>query len=335
MNEEELVSMEAVDVSPADNDWMSLKVVTKRCIASDVYLFELSRVGSGGRLPHSDPGAHITLLTPNGLTRRYSLCNRPGEIDVYRIAIKREENGLGGSKSLVDRVQVGDVVQASPPLNYFPLVDAAPFSLLIAGGIGITPILSMARALQARAAAFQIIYLTQKPESAAFRDQLCAPDLAPHAIVHHNFADPARKFDLATALAACPANGHIYCCGPRRLMDAVKELSRGRPHGAVHFEDFGTSAVSADHPDIPFQVKLGRSGLMLDVPCGRTILDVLRDARVLVPSSCESGTCGACRTRLLSGVADHRDYVLDEDQQGSEIMICVSRAKSAVIEIDL
>jgi phthalate 4,5-dioxygenase reductase subunit len=103
----------------------------------------------------------------------------------------------------------------------------------------------------------------------------------------------------------------------------------------VHFEDFGTSEVSASHVDNPFKVKLSKTGQLIDVPCGKTILDVLREARILVPSSCESGTCGACRTRLVAGVADHRDYVLDEDQHDKEIMICVSRAKSPVIEIDL
>lgn len=317
-----------------ENDWMSLQVVSKRCIASDVHEFGLAQA-SGGSLPTAEPGAHITLLTPNGLTRRYSVCNRPGETAVYRIAVKREAQGLGGSRSLVDQVQVGDPVSVSPPSNYFPLVMDAPSYWLIAGGIGITPILSMARALRQRGAAFRVLYLTQMPESAAYREELQASDLAPHATVYHNHADPALRFDLAAAMQSCPADAHIYCCGPRRLMDAVKELARGRPSGTVHFEDFGTSAVPDTHTDIPFKVRLCKTGQVFDVPCGKSILDVLREAKVLVPSSCESGTCGSCRTRLVSGVADHRDYVLDEDQHGSEIMICVSRAKSAVIEIDL
>lgn len=328
--------MSDVDEVPpvAEGGWMALRVVAKRCIANDVHLFELARPG-GGDLPAADPGSHITLLTPNGLTRRYSVCNRPGETAVYRIAVKREATGLGGSKSLVDGVHAGDTVSVSPPLNYFPLQGGAPSYCLIAGGIGITPILSMARALQARGADFRLLYLTQLPESAAFRDELLASDLAPHATVHHNHADPARRFDLAAALQAGPADAHIYCCGPRRLMDAVRELARGRPAGSVHFEDFGTSEVSADHVDIPFQVRLHKTGQTLAVPCGKTILGVLREAGVLVPSSCESGTCGACKTRLVSGVADHRDYVLDDDEHGSHIMICVSRARSSVIEIDL
>lgn len=334
MSTEELAVVAAPDLSTAQSGWMSLEVVSKQCIASDVHLFELARNG-GGALPPAEPGSHITLLTPNGLTRRYSVCNRPGETAVYRIAVKREENGLGGSRSLVDQVQPGDPVSVSPPSNYFPLVPGAPSYWLIAGGIGITPILSMARALQRQGAAFRMLYLTQLPESAAFREELQAPDLAACATVHHNHADPACRFDLAAAMQACPADAHIYCCGPRRLMDAVKELARGRPSGTVHFEDFGTSEVAEGHTDIPFKVRISKTGQLLDVPCGKTILDVLREARVLVPSSCESGTCGSCRTWLVAGVADHRDYVLDEDQHDSEIMICVSRAKSSVIEIDI
>lgn len=335
MSNEDLAVATAPDtLTPTESGWMSLVVVGKRCIASDVHEFELARPG-GGALPPAEPGAHITLLTPNGLTRRYSVCNRPGETTAYRIAVKREAQGLGGSRCLVDQVQVGDPLPVSPPANYFPLVAGAPAYWLIAGGIGITPILSMARALQQRGVAFRLLYLTQMPESAAYREQLQAPDLAPFTTVHHNHADPARRFDLAAAMRACPADAHVYCCGPRRLMDAVKELARGHRAGTVHFEDFGTSEVSEAHTDIPFKVRLCKTGQVFDVPCGKTILDVLREAQVLVPSSCESGTCGSCRTRLVSGVADHRDYVLDEDQHDSEIMICVSRAKSAVIEIDL
>lgn len=331
--EERMSDVDEVSVD-TEGGWMTLEVVAKACIASDVHLFELGRADRGA-LPPAAPGSHITLLTPNGLTRRYSVCNRPGETHLYRIAVKREENGLGGSKSLVDGVKAGASLQVSPPLNYFPLLDGAPSYCLIAGGIGITPILSMAQELQARGADFRIIYLAQTPESAAFLEQLQTPELMARATVHHSHGDPARRFDLAAALRDCPPDTHIYCCGPRRLMDSVKELARERPGSSVHFEDFGTSEVSSEHADLPFQVRLGKTGQMLDVPCGKTILGVLREAGVLVPSSCESGTCGACRTKLLSGVADHRDYVLDDDQLDSEIMICVSRAKTALIEIEL
>lgn len=329
-----LVEAKAPNLSIEHNGWMNLQVVSKKCIAIDVYEFELA-LANREALPHAEPGSHITLLTPNGLTRRYSVCNHPGEMAIYRIAVKREERGLGGSRSLVDQVQMGDMLPVSPPSNYFPLGMDAPSYWLIAGGIGITPILSMARALKQNGRPFKVLYLTQIPDSAAYRDELLSADLAPHATVYHNHGDPTQRFDLVAAMQDCPADAHIYCCGPRRLMDSVKELSRRRPTGTVHFEDFGSSEASVSHVDTPFKVKLSKTEQLIDVPCGKTILDALREARILVPSSCESGTCGACRTRLVAGVADHRDYVLDDDQYDKEIMICVSRAKSPVIEIDL
>jgi phthalate 4,5-dioxygenase reductase subunit len=331
---ENLLNTQSFQPRAAESGWMPLQVVRKEGIATDVYLFELAAPDNAVLAPF-EPGAHITLLTPNGLTRRYSLCNSPHETRVYRIAVKREAQGLGGSVSLVDHVAVGGTISVSPPLNYFPLHTGAPSFLLIAGGIGITPILSMARALQAIGADFQIIYLARTPASAAFHAELSADDLRAHSVVHHNHGDPSRKFDLSAALAACSEGAHVYCCGPRRLMESVRNLTRGRPGGHVHFEDFGSSESAPQHQDRPFQVRLAQKGITLEVPTGVTILEVLRRSGVLVPSSCESGTCGACRTKLVSGVADHRDYVLDEDQHDTEIMICVSRAKSAILEIDV
>jgi phthalate 4,5-dioxygenase reductase subunit len=328
------LNTQSLQTQATQSGWMPLQVVRKECIATDVYLFELAAPDTAVLAPF-EPGAHITLLTPNGLTRRYSLCNSPHETRVYRIAVKREAQGLGGSVSLVDHVAVGGTIPVSAPLNYFPLHTGAPSFLLIAGGIGITPILSMARALQAIGADFRIIYLARTPASAAFHAELCADDLRAHSVVHHNHGDPSRKFDLSAALEACSEGAHIYCCGPRRLMESVRDLTRGRPGGHVHFEDFGSSEPAPQHQDRPFQVRLVQKGITLEVPTGVTILEVLRRSGVVVPSSCESGTCGACRTKLVSGLADHRDYVLDDDQHDTEIMICVSRAKSAILEIDV
>jgi phthalate 4,5-dioxygenase reductase subunit len=312
---------------------MSLRVIRKACIAQDVHQFELA-ASDGAALPPFEAGAHVTVITPNGLTRRYSLCNAPGENTAYRIAVKREPQGLGGSASMVDQVKEGDMLPTSLPLNYFPLAAGASPCLLIAGGIGITPILAMARALQARRADFRLVYLTRQPASAAFLAELQAPDLNGHARVHHNEGDSSRRFDLAAAIAGCAPDAQLYCCGPRHLMQSVREMTTSWAKERVHFEDFGTSQQPPDVEDHPFQVKLARSGRTLDVPCGVSILETLRRAGVVVPSSCESGTCGSCRTGLLGGVAEHRDYVLDDDQH-DEIMICVSRARGSILEIDL
>ena len=313
---------------------MPLEVVRKTVIAEQVHLFELARPDRQA-LPAFSAGSHITVLTPNGLTRRYSLCNAPDERQRYLIAVRREAQGLGGSISLIDGVAQGDVLPVSPPLNYFPLDPQAGSHLLIAGGIGITPMLSMVRELQARQATFKLIYVARSPRSAAFLDVLARPDLAERVLIHHNHGERAHSLELAPLLSERPEGAHVYCCGPHRLMQAVREHTRHWPSGSVHFEDFGTRQEAAQQTDRPFAVRLKQTGVTVEVPCGSSILDALRRHGLSVPSSCESGTCGACRTSLISGVAEHRDYVLDEDQHDREIMICVSRAQSPVLELDL
>jgi phthalate 4,5-dioxygenase reductase subunit len=223
---------------------MALRVAGKSCIATDVYLFELADRG-GAPLPAFSGGAHVTVLTPNGLTRRYSLCSDPARSDRYLLAVKREHQGQGGSASMIDQVQCGDELLSTAPRNDFALDHSATSHLLIAGGIGITPMLSMLRELQARGADFQLIYLTRNAECTAFLDELQAPDLAGRVLLHHDHGDLARALDLAPWLAQAREGQHVYCCGPRGLMQSVHEQTRHWPHGSVHFEDFGTSAPSA------------------------------------------------------------------------------------------
>jgi phthalate 4,5-dioxygenase reductase component len=323
--------------SPAaqEGGMLPLRVAGKTCIAPDVFLFELVH-RDGAPLPAFTAGAHVTVLTPNGLTRRYSLCNSPAQTDRYCIAVKREPQGQGGSASMIDQVQAGDDLPASAPQNYFSLDAQAASHLLIAGGIGITPILAMAHELQARGADFKLIYLTRSAEATAFLDDLRAAELAPRVLIHHDQGDVAQALDLSPWLARPHEGTHLYCCGPRGLMQAVREQARDWPSGSVHFEDFGTGEPQQQTgEDRPFTVKLARSGRTIAVPSGVSILEALRREDIAVPSSCESGTCGTCRTGLIAGVAEHRDYVLDEDEQDTQIMICVSRAVSPQLELDL
>lgn len=320
----------------SETTMIPLRVLSKSCIATDIHLFEFAHRDGAG-LPAAAAGAHITVLTPNGLTRRYSLVNAPGETDAWRIAVKRDAAGLGGSVSVVDEVQTGDVLYASKPANHFGLEPAAHSYLLIAGGIGITPLLAMARELRARGADFQLLYLARSPEAAAFREELAAPGFAERVRIHYDHGDAACSLDLAPWLAQPAAAAHLYCCGPRGLMQAVREGARHWPQGSVHFEDFGTSRTPQPQrpADGGFTVRLARSGCTVEVPADRSILQALQQHGIAAPSSCESGTCGVCRTTMLGGVAEHRDYVLDEDEQQREIMICVSRAATPVLELDL
>ena len=327
------MTIEMVNETP-DVETLSLKVAARRDVAKDITLFELVDP-DGGILPQFDAGAHLLVQTPGGLARRYSLCNPPSERQRYVVAVKREQAGGGGSASMVDRLHEGDTLAAAVPCNYFPLDLTAGSHWLIAGGIGITPILAMASRLKEASQPFRVIYCSRAPEAAAFLDVLGAPGFTEHVLLHHDGGDPALAFDFAKLLADRPEGAHIYCCGPRALMAAVREAARLWPAGTVHFEDFGTS----EQPNVQggegsFRVRLARSGRVIDVAPNLSILDALRDAGCYMPSSCEAGTCGACRTGLLAGTADHRDFVLDDDEQESAIMICVSRAVSEELTLD-
>jgi phthalate 4,5-dioxygenase reductase subunit len=330
--------IECIDSSIKGNDCgatpsMSLTVLRKTGKARDITVFELGYPDLRP-LPPFSAGSHIAVTTPKGLLRRYSLCNAPTERQRYVIAVRREGAG-GGSASMVDQAGVGTRLQVALPLNYFPLARDARHYLLIAGGIGITPIMSMIHELQANHADFHLVYCSRFPDSTAFLDDLASPALAGRVLLHHSHGDPARALALGPIVAEAADGTHLYCCGPRRLMQAVRELTTDWPAGTVHFEDFGTSAHAEPAAEQRFTVRLARSNTTVEVAPGVSILNALRSRGLPAPSSCESGTCGSCRTGLLGGMAEHRDFVLDEDEQDSAIMICVSRAQQAGDELVL
>lgn len=307
---------------------MALQVTGRRQLTLDIAEFTLARP-KGGQLPGFAPGAHITIETPGGAMRRYSLVNDGTAPDTYVIAVKREAQSRGGSEAMHTQAQPGTQLVVDPPENDFSLVPASKY-LLIAGGIGITPILSMARALAAQGTPFKLIYCTRSPDETAYLDEVAA---IPGATVHHDQGDIDNFYDFWDHFET-PGTEHVYCCGPAPLMEEIKALSGHWAEGRVHFEDFaGVEAVRAD--DTAFSVKLASSGREILVPADRTILEALRDAGEKTVSSCESGTCGTCKCRLISGEADHRDLVLMDEEKSDYIMICVSRAKSGDLVVDL
>ncbi|SAK88005.1 PDR/VanB family oxidoreductase [Caballeronia ptereochthonis] len=322
------------DQTKAIEGTLALTVTAKNEIADDIFLFEL-RDEDGGTLPPFTAGAHLLVHAPAGMARRYSLCNAPSERNRYVIAVKRDAAGGGGSVSMACDVHVGATLEVSPPANFFPLANDASRYLLIAGGIGITPMRAMMAELAARDAQFDVIYCTRSPESTAFLDEFKTGEFASRVRLHHDFGDRGRSLAIAPLVAERHGDTHVYCCGPRPLMQAVRDATSHWPSSAVHFEDFGTSAHENAAGEKAFTVRLARSGGCVNVAPGETILDALRANGIETPSSCEAGTCGSCRTRLLAGEADHRDFVLDEDEQASEIMICVSRACSDELVLDI
>jgi phthalate 4,5-dioxygenase reductase subunit len=311
----------------------ALRVARAENIARDIHLFEF-RDPAGGPLPGFTAGSHVSVKAPNGSLRKYSLCNDPAETDRYVIAVKRDAAGHGGSVSLVDGTREGDLVEVSEPRNAFELVEKAPAFIFIAGGIGITPIMSMVRHLAAQGMArFRLYFLTRSPEATPFLQELSAAEFKGKVTLHHDGGDPAQALDLWPILEK-PGNAHIYCCGPRPLLEAVRDMTGHWSPSAVHFESFLDAQAQAKPEDKPFTVVLAKSGARIEVAPGLSILDAMRAAGHDAPSSCESGTCGTCRTQLLAGEADHRDLVLTEEERATQVMICVSRAASPEIVID-
>lgn len=311
---------------------MPLRVTRNEKVADGIHLLEF-RAAENAALPPFTAGAHIALKTPNGLTRKYSLCNDPAERDRYQVAVKREVNGRGGSLNLIDNAKVGDTLMVAPPVNDFGLPPRGQDFLFIAGGIGVTPMRAMIHELRAAGKRFRLFYFNRTPEMAAFREELSAAELKDSVVIHYDQGDPARSFDLKPILKERRNREHLYCCGPRPLMEAVRAMTDHWSPTAVHFEAF-SEAETHKASDTAFNVRLARTGKVVAVPADKTILEVLRDDGLEVPSSCETGTCGTCRTKMLAGVADHRDLVLAEHEKADTIMICVSRAKTDEITID-
>jgi phthalate 4,5-dioxygenase reductase component len=214
-----------------------LVITAKRQIAEDIHFFDL-RLPNQGELPAFTAGAHIPVRVPNGRMRSYSLCNDPTERHRYCLAVKKDFNGRGGSISLIGATAVGDTLTIAPPRNLFPLVGNPASTIFIAGGIGITPIRSMIAELAATSdQPFELYYFTRSPEQMAFRDEFTTDAMRGRVTLHHDGGDPNKAFDLGRVLST-PKHAHIYCCGPRGLMDAVRAKSSHWPEGTVHFEDF-------------------------------------------------------------------------------------------------
>jgi phthalate 4,5-dioxygenase reductase subunit len=236
--------------------------------------------------------------------------------------------------SLVDGTREGDRVEVSEPRNAFELAAKAPAFIFVAGGIGITPIMSMVRSLAASGIGkFKLYYCTRSPDMTAFRDELSGDEFRGKVVIHHDHGDPQASFDFWPVFEK-PTNAHIYCCGPRPMLEAMRDMTGHWPASAVHFESFLDAAAQAKPEDKTFTVVLAKSGDRIEVPPGVSILEAMRARGHEAPSSCESGTCGTCRTRLVSGMADHRDFVLGEDERATQVMICVSRGATPEIVID-
>lgn len=314
---------------PRATDLIEVEVARTREIATDV--LEITLAAANGDLPPWEPGAHIGVVLGNGAMRQYSLCGTPGA-PRWRIAVLREVAGRGGSKFVHENVVPGQRLSVSPPRNNFPLRPATSY-VLVAGGIGITPLLAMAARLEQEGKTWRLLYGGRTRDRMSFRDELEAfgdkvefwPEDERGLIP---FADRLR--------APCP-DSLIYCCGPAPLIQAVESAAAGWPAGSVQVERFGVDPALRDGPSPAFEIVLARSGKVVEVSSDISALEVLEAHGVDIASSCREGTCGTCEVAVLDGQVDHRDVVLDDEERAANdcMFVCCSRALTPQLVLDL
>lgn len=288
-------------------------------------------------LPGFTPGAHIDVSLPGGLVRQYSLCNDPQDVQKYVIAVQKEMPGRGGSAYLHENLQVGDKIYISRPKNNFSLSENADRFIFVAGGIGVTPIMSMIATCLRKGDDFVLHYCTRSRKRTAFMDQL-EPHVASGRVVLH-FDEDGNRPDFEKLLRERSPRGHIYYCGPPGFLDLMNRATRDWPREFVHFERFAVDPeiefAAAFMANEAFKVRLASSQQTFTVAADETIVQVLERNGVNVDVSCQEGYCGTCMTRYLEGNPEHRDSVLDEQNRNQYIMICCSRSKTKDIPLVL
>lgn len=319
----------------AANERLSLQLSDVRAEACDVLLLELRRAG-GGSLPPFEPGAHLEIRLPNGLVRHYSLTNDWRERDRYVVSVGRAADSRGGSAFVHQALRCGTALDTSVPRNNFRLDAAAERYLFVAGGIGITPIMAMIRWCIVNERPWRLVYAVRSAQRAAFYETLRTHG---DRVRFHFDDQQGSVLDVRPVLDAVHGDEHVYCCGPQPLMAAVKTHAAHLPASHVHFEYFTAPADAGTEagPAGAFTVQLRKSGLTLQVPPDKSILEVVEANGLKVPFSCREGLCRTCETGVCEGEVEHNDYVLSQEERdaGKSMMICVSRAKSGKLVLDL
>lgn len=304
----------------------------------DVRSLELRAV-EGSELPAFEAGSHLDLHLGNGQIRQYSLCNGPDCRDHYLIGVKREAESRGGSRWMHETLIEGDLIRASLPKNNFPLAADAAHCVLLAGGIGITPILSMAQHLASEGRSFIVHYFVRSAEHVAFKDILQPFMAAKQVVLHEALTPQATEECLRKLLASRLSDTHLFMCGPGVFMDIACACAEQAawPKNSVHLERFAAGGEAPSVEGGVFTVRLVRQDRRFVIPPNRTIASVLTDNGIGVALSCEQGVCGTCITDVLSGTPDHRDLYLTDDERSAcnKICVCVSRSLSPVLELDM
>jgi ferredoxin-NADP reductase len=316
---------------------LSLRLAKKTVEATDICTFELADP-KGKMLPPFSAGSHIDVLVRDGLIRQYSLCNDPKDTHSYLIGVLRHHDSRGGSRTLHDEFNEGDIVEISVPKNHFPLAHSAKRTLLIAGGIGVTPILCMAERLANIGADFTMHYCTRSLDRTAFVDRIKRSTYANRVHFHYNDGPPEQLADFPALLDRPDPDTHLYVCGPTGLMDVVitTATQKGWLDANVHREYF--AAVGHDSAnDAAFDVKIASTGKLIHVGKDKTVVAALAEAGIDIPTSCAEGVCGTCLTRVLEGEMEHHDMFLTAEERGrnDQFTPCCSRARSPMLVLDL
>lgn len=315
---------------------LRLEVTDVQAEARDVLQVEL-RAPDNAELPAFEPGAHVAVDLPNGMIRQYSLSNDWRERDRYVLGVARAAQSKGGSLFVHQALRRGMTLSVGTPRNGFPLDPSAAQYLFLAGGIGITPILAMIRWCEAHGRPWRLAYAVRSAQRAAFLETLNA--IGGGSVHLHADDRQSGIFDPVPWLAGSPQGEHVYCCGPAPMMAAVKAAASHRDPATVHFEYFNAPSgdVAAFAEKKPFTIELRRSGRSLSVPADKSILEILEQNGVSVVSYCREGTCRTCETGVCDGAVEHRDFCLtpEEQEKGKTMVVCVSRAKSERLVLDL
>ncbi|MGF6804801.1 ferredoxin-NADP reductase [Paraburkholderia youngii] len=320
------------DMSEQLNEVMTLRLTAINYLARNTLAFTFEDP-EGNLLPGAEPGAHVGVVLPNGLTRQYSLLEYSNSLTQrsYVVGVKLDPQSRGGSRYMHETMRVGDLIQIEAPRNNFPLNEDAAHTVLVAGGIGITPILCMARRLKELGQSPRIYYSCRERVDVAFAEELKSFE---GALVHVD-AEAGTFLNIADVVKNEPSTTHFYCCGPGPMLEAFEAACASLPQEQVHVEYFSAKQEAA--LDGNFVIELRKSGKTLTVPQGKTILNVVRDAGIPISYSCEEGVCGACEVRVLEGQPDHRDAILSEPEKAANntMIICCSGCKGDRLVLDL
>jgi len=332
--EREQAPEQAIDAGTLD-----VRVQQIRYEGKGINSYELTSPG-GETLPRFEAGSHIDIHLKNGVIRQYSLCNSPAERHRYVIAVLKDESGRGGSRAVHDSISAGDIVTISKPRNHFALAADANKVILIAGGIGVTPLKAMAHELEQRGVDFEMHYCARSPEAAAFGPELERMQRAGKLRYHFDDGAQASHLDLRALLSQPKPGTHLYYCGPGGFMTACADAASHWPKGTVHFEHFKAPEQPKREPigtenQHGCDVTIASTGRVVHVGADQNLSEALNEAGIDVPTSCCAGLCATCKVRYLDGEVQHNDFILDDDERKEFLTVCVSRPVSGTLVLDL